>query len=61
MELVLLVAAAGDVVGEQPAGLREVVGVQVVAREQRDHREALHRHREVAADHQRQPVRLALE
>ena len=53
----LLGAAAGHVVGEDPA----LLAVHVVPGEQRDHGQALHGHAEVAADHGRQPVRLALQ
>ena len=57
MVLLLLVAAAGDVVGEQPAD----PGEPVEAGEQRDDGEALHRHRQVAADHRAEPVGLAVQ
>src|SRR5579875_2770065 len=55
VEVVLLVAAAGDVVGEDPAGLP----VEVETGEERHHGQTLHRHAEVAADHRREPVGLA--
>src|SRR4051794_14094312 len=61
VEAVLLVAAAGDVVREDPAGLAGLVGVEVVAGKQWHDGEALHGHREVVADEQRQAVGLALE
>ena len=51
-KLVLLVAAAGDVVGEDPPGAGGVGGLEVVAGEQRDDGETLHRHRQVVADQQ---------
>ena len=55
--VLLLVAAAGDVVGEQPAG----APAQVVAGEDRHDDHALHRRRKVAAHHHRQLVGLALQ
>ncbi len=56
MERGLLVAAAGDVVGEDPADLAG----EVEAGEQRHDGQALHRHAEVAADQRREPVGLAV-
>src|SRR5665647_3304024 len=53
----LLVAAARHVIREDPASHRG----EVEASEHGDHSQALHRHREVRADHGREPVRLALE
>src|SRR5207244_2191924 len=57
VEVGLLVAAAGDVVLEQPAQSR----LLVEAREDRDHDQALHRGGQVHPDHLTQPVRLALQ
>src|SRR5918994_5122815 len=56
-EVLLLVAAAGHVVLEQPAE----APAGVVAGEQRHHRQALHGGREVVADHLAELVGLALE
>ena len=56
MERGLLVAAAGDVVGEDPA----LVVVQVVAGEQRHDGQALHGHAEVGADQGGEAVGLAV-
>lgn len=53
----LLGAAAGDVVAEDPATAQ----VQVVAREERDDGQALHRHAQVAPDHGGEAVGLALQ
>ena len=55
--VVLLVAATGHVVGEDPAD----VARQVEAGEERHDRQALHGQAEVAADHRREPVGLALQ
>ena len=55
--LALLVATAGDVVGEQPPE----PSAEVVAGEDRDDAQAHHRGLEVAADHHRELVGLALE
>ena len=55
--VVLLVATAGDVVGEHAAAL----AVLVVAGEQRHDREALHRGRQVGAHQHAELVRLAFE
>src|SRR6185437_6899584 len=57
VEAVLLVRAARHVVAEDPAG----PGVLVVAGEQGDHRQALHRGHQVVADHLAEAVGLALE
>ena len=57
VEVGFLVATAGDVVGEDATG----APAQVVAGEDRHHGEALHGHRQVAADHLAQLVGLALE
>ena len=57
MVVVLLVAAAGDVVGEDPA----LAAVEVVPGEERDDGQALHGHAEVGPDHRGEPVRLALQ
>ena len=53
----LLVAAAGDVVLEEPAHARPLVE----AREDGHHHQALHRHRQVHADHLAELVGLAVE
>jgi len=53
----LLVTAARDVIGEDPAAH----GAEVETGEHRDHGQALHRHRKVRPDHGREPVGLALE
>ena len=55
--VVFFVAAAGDVVGEHPADL----AVLVVAGEERNDREALHRGGQVAAHHHAELVGLAFE
>ena len=57
LEVGLLVVAAGDVVGEDPPG----PPAQVVAGEQRHHRQALHGQWQVGADHLGELVGLALE
>ena len=57
VEVGFLVAAAGDVVGEDAAGLP----AQVVAGEDRHHGQALHGHRQVVADHAAELVGLALQ
>src|SRR6185436_10926214 len=55
--VVLLPPAAGGVVVEDPA----LLAALVEPAEERHHDEPLDRHRQVAADHLREPVRLALE
>ena len=57
----LVVAAAGDVVGDDPAGPCGIGGVDVVADEQRDRGEPLHRRAEVPAHHLGELVGLAVE
>src|SRR5262249_33824653 len=57
VEVGLLVAAAGDVVLEQPSG----AGLLVEAGEDRHHHETLHRRRQIHADHLAQAVGFALE
>jgi hypothetical protein len=57
VEVGLFVAAAGDVVLEQPAHAR----LLVEAREDRHDHQALHRRRQIHADHLAQPVGLALQ
>ncbi len=56
-----LVPAADDVVRDDAARMGLVVRVEVVADEQRDDRETLHRRPEVAPHHRRQAVGLAVE
>src|SRR5680860_132299 len=55
--VMLLVAAAGDVIGEDPASH----GVEVETGEHRDHGQALHGHRQIRPDHRGEPVGLALD
>jgi hypothetical protein len=55
--VLLLVAPAGEVVGEDPAGLP----LEVVSGEQGEHGQAPQRVAEVAPDHRGQPVGLALQ
>ncbi len=56
-EAQLLGAAAGHVVGEDPAR----TAVLIEAGEQRHHGQPLHRHAQIAADHRGEPVGLALQ
>src|SRR5450631_4521171 len=60
MERMLFVPTASDVERKDAASLRRIGDQQVVAREKRHNGEALHRHRQVATNHHREPICLTL-